>query len=211
MTEELARKIRQAFLYFDVKPREPNVIYVTEAVGCLRRGFFNLKFNANPVLGSADAILGKLVHLALPKILKDVLNAEFEVPLEHRIDETWTLKGRADAIGDEMVYEFKFSSPYSDAKPIYFMQANCYAVMAGKPKFTLVIIDKRTFNIDVTTSEADEKSFQAVVDRAKEIIKCLEEDKPPVGPNFQWECNHCPYNIICVRGKEWIGQKPLKP
>ncbi|RLI44945.1 hypothetical protein DRO69_06230 [Candidatus Bathyarchaeota archaeon] len=209
--DELRRKIRQAFIMFDVKPRNPYEIYVTEAVGCLRRAFFNIKFNANPVLESADVIMGKLVHLALPKVLKDIVNAEFEVPLGYNISGPWVLSGRADAMDADMVYEFKFSSPYSDAKPIYFMQANAYAVMAERPMFALVIIDKKTFDVDIMVSEADVKGFNAVVERAKTIISCVERNEVPPGPDYDWQCKNCPYALICVEGKKWIGQKPLKP
>lgn len=208
---ELAKKIREALLYYGFKPREPRELYVTEVIGCLRKAYFNVKFNANPVVESSDAVFGKLVHLALPVILKDILKAEFEVPMEHDLGNGWILRGRADAVTEDAVYEFKFSSPYSDVKPLYYLQVNTYAHLLDKNEFYLIIIDKRTLNVDVTKGQTDDKAFDTVVERAKTVLDSLKADKPPFGPNFQWECNGCPYNIICLRWKEWINQTPLKP
>lgn len=210
--DELARLIREAFITFDIRPRESlSEIYVTEAVWCLRKAFFNLRFNANPIVTSPDAIVGKLLHLSLPKVLKDVLgSAEYEVPCSHPLKEGFVLKGRADAVTEYRVFEFKFSSPYSEAIPFYCAQANAYAVMLEKIGWSLVTIDKRTFDVKVLEADIDKTGFQSVVKRAETVIDCLKEDRVPPGPEFNWECNNCPYNIICVRWKEWMGQKPLK-
>lgn len=207
---ELAKKIKEALIFFDYKHRGPKEIYVTEAIGCPRKLFFNLKFNASPVVDSIDAVLGKLIHMALPKVLKDVLKADFEVPMEYDLGNGWVLKGRADAVDEENVYEFKFSSVYSQIKPIYYAQSNMYAYILNKKRYYLIIIDKKTFNVDITEGETDEKAFQSIIERIKYVIECLQKNTPPPGPLFEWECKGCTYEIICKRAKEWIEQRPLK-
>lgn len=210
--DELARSIKEEFLTFDSKPRDFKEIYVTEVIWCLRKAFFNLRFNANPIVTSADAVIGKLLHLSLPKILKYVLiDAKYEVSCGYHLKDGFLLKGRADAVTGDCVYEFKFSTPYTEAKPFYVAQVNAYAKMLEKNEWVLVTIDKRTFDVEVLRSKTDEAGFKSVVERAETVIECLKKNMVPSGPEFEWECKSCPYNIICVRWKEWIGQKPLKP
>jgi len=130
--------------------------------------------------------------------------------MEYDLGDGWVLRGRADAVTEDTVYEFKFSSPFSQTKPLYFLQANVYSYILGKKQYFLVIIDKKNFEIDVTLGKTDEASFNSVIEKVRDVIECLNKGTPPPGPMFEWECKRCVYEIVCKKYKEWINNQPLK-
>ena len=122
----IARKVYGALTRFDLKPyrRMMGDVYVSEIVSCIRRAALNMFFNADPVLDDPRAVRGKLLHAALPKALVDEFcGATFEVPCSYPVSDEVTLRGRADMVAGDTVYEFKFTSPYSEATQLYFAQA----------------------------------------------------------------------------------------
>ena len=122
----VARKVYASLTRFDLKPyrRMLGDVYVSEIIGCIRRAALNMYFNADPVLDDPRAVRGKLLHAALPKALSEEFSgATFEVPCSYPVSDEVTLRGRADMVAGDAVYEFKFTSPYSEAAQLYFAQA----------------------------------------------------------------------------------------
>ena len=198
--------IRRALTTYDVRPRNPGDIYVTEVTNCLRRAFFNIVFNAHPLPRDSSAVLiGKALHELLPKVLGNVFRgAEYEVPVEHSIGGGWVLRGRIDMLHDNVVYEFKFGNPETEAKPLYIMQANAYANMVGADRYWLVIIDRRRLIVEAIPGARDERLWEETLRRVNLLISSIKKDIPPRGPDVPWECDNCPYNIICRRYRMWL-------
>ena len=197
-TSELASRLYSAIVMHGRKPRPPNTIFVTEAVTCLRRGFFNILWSADPAVSSPKAIFGKLVHIALPEVLKEAFQgAEFEVQCLYPLTDVWVLAGRADMVYNNEVFEFKFTSMHNRAMPIYYMQANCYAVMLDLPRFHVVIIDRGKMRVEVVSGEASKSDFERIAEKAKELVAAVESGKPPHGPELEWLCDNCPYRPVC--------------
>jgi len=212
MDEELLREksrlealIRRALTTYDLRPRNPGDIYVTEVTNCLRKAFFNIVFNAHPITANSSVLIGKALHELLPKVLGNTFRgAEYEVPVEHSLGGGWVLKGRIDMLHDNVVYEFKFGNPETDAKPMYIMQANAYAKMVGAEMYWLIIVDKRRLVVEATPGYPDEKLWQETLHRANILISSIKKELPPRGPDVAWECDNCPYNIICRKYRYWL-------
>ena len=209
MSEE-AQIIREALINFDYRPRRPTDIYVTDVVVCPRRAFFNLRFNANPMVSNPKAVAGKAMHMLIQQALKSRYpNAIFEVSCQYPLDDGYVLLGRADMIDGDTVYEFKYTSMYNQAKEMYFAQANCYACMLDCRKFKVVIIDRGKLDVLVLEGERSDNAFMSVVDQCNQIIKCLKAkdeelaELPSKSP-WGWACDNCAYKLVCrmidVRG-----------
>ena len=214
MSEE-AQVIREALINFDYRPRRPTDIYVTDVVVCPRRAFFNLRFNANPMVSNPKAVAGKAMHMLVQQALKSRYpNAVFEVSCQYPLDDGYVLVGRADMIDGDTVYEFKFSSRHNRAEPMYYAQLNCYLNMLNLNNGVLVIIDRNSFEVECLPLERDEQAFDMLVSEANEIVKLVElarkgeKVRPPHGPRWEWECKGCIYKIICPHFKEVKNGEP---
>jgi len=201
---ELAELIRQSFFSLLERPRTPKSIHVSALPFCLRKEFFNIKFNANPEPVPA-MVAGKINHLAIEHLDLFGPSDRFEVELTHELKDGYRLSGRADVITSEgYVYEFKFTKRLDSEEldPYYFAQANAYAVMADCAYFHLVKVHRDTFDVKVLTGEADEGAFEALKQRALLLIDCLEQNVIPQGPERDWECKNCVYNVVCSNLKD---------
>jgi len=131
-------------------------------------------------------------------------DAVFEWEMRQPLKDGYVLSGKADVIYDKTVYEFKFTRRLEsrDLDPLYFAQANAYAVMADYRWFYVVKVHRDTYDVRVLEGEADRDAFEALKQRALLIIDCLENNTIPPGPERDWECKNCVYNIICSNLKE---------
>jgi CRISPR/Cas system-associated exonuclease Cas4 (RecB family) len=200
---EIAQKIKSIFLNFDRREREDGAIHVSDLTGCMRRAFFNIHFNAQPRPNGA-MLQGKLFHIALEKVLSSddcFANAEFEVECSCDLGNGWKLKGRADVVTDEAVYEFKFTrgAKYNQASTMYFAQLSAYLRMINRSKGYLVLVDRETFDVQVLEVSEIEDLWNAVLQDANILVDHLRRGSIPLykSPLFSWECNHCAWNIIC--------------
>jgi len=203
---EMAQRIKSLFLNFDKREREDSTIYVSDLTSCMRRAFFNIYFNAQPRPTPA-MLQGKLFHVALERVLSDdFADAEFEVECSYSLENGWKLKGRADVVTDEAVFEFKFTkgTKYNQASTMYFAQLSAYLKMIGKQKGYLVLVDRETFNVDVLEVSEIDDLWNAVLQDANILIDHLQRGSIPIykSPLFPWECSHCAWNIVCSNLKE---------
>jgi len=187
---ELVEIIKQSFFRLLERPWTPKSIHVSALPFCLRKEFFNLKFNANPEPNAA-MVSGKINHLAIRFL--DIFSDDdaFEVELTHELKDGYRLSGRADVItAENVVYEFKFTKRLDSEEldPLYFAQANAYAVMADCDTFYVVKVHRDTYDVKVLEGEADKDAFNALKQRALLLIDCLEQNVIPNGPERDWEC-----------------------
>jgi CRISPR/Cas system-associated exonuclease Cas4 (RecB family) len=214
---DTAMKIKSLFLNFDKKEREDNTIHVSDLTSCMRRSFFNIYFNAQPKPTPA-MLQGKLFHVALEKVLKSddsFADAEFEVECSYSLENGWKLKGRADVVTSEAVYEFKFTkgTKYNQASTMYFAQLSAYLKMIQKPRGYLVLVDRETFDVQVLEVSEIDDLWNTVLQDANILIDHLQRGSIPIykSPLFSWECQHCAWSIVCsnlrevrVNGKESV-------
>jgi len=199
MTEELANQIKHSFFSLFERERTPNSIHVSALPFCLRKEFFNIRFNANPEPNSS-MIAGKIYHLAIRHLNIFSCRDSFEVELTDDLKNGYRMTGRADVITEKgVVYEFKFTKRLdsSELDPLYFAQANAYAVMAGCDRFVVVKVHRENYDVRVLEGGVDPRAYEALRQRAMQIVDCLESDEIPSGPELEWECKNCVYNVIC--------------
>ena len=204
---DLAQTLRHLFLLYFKRPRLGNEIYVTEAIGCPRKAFFNIRFNADPVWPNSLMIRGKLMHALLDEILKPLGNFKYEVEVTEPLNGDWILVGKADVFNPEAneVWEFKFVKGLKDraVDVIYMSQVNTYACMLGAKSYKLILVDPR-FRVEVLDGSPDRQAYEVVIDRAKMILEYVEREQIPDGPLFDFECRNCPWKVVCSRLKEEV-------
>lgn len=197
----LEEKIKQSFFSLPERQRSYKSIHVSALPFCLRKEFFNIRFNAQPQPVPA-MIAGKINHLAIRFL--DFFDSEvsFEVELSHELKNGYRLSGKADAITEDgSIYEFKFTKRLNSEEldPLYFSQANAYACMASCDHYYLVKVHRDSYDVKVLEGTADMKAFTALKDRANQVIDFLESNLIPGGPELEWECKNCVYSIICEK------------
>ena len=215
---ELQQRIRSLFFSFRERRRTPNEIYVSDLTGCFRKAWFAVKFNASPAPSPA-MVSGKLLH----HVLRDVLpgdelfrGAEFEVECSVPVEgcSGWVLKGKADVATVDAVFEFKFTRglEYNRAHPAYYAQVSAYAFMLGKTKAYLCLVDRESWDVQVLEAEPDVDLWNSMQAEAKLLVECLGKDEVPKlnSPRLgDWECENCPWRVICVNLKEAQAVEPV--
>jgi CRISPR/Cas system-associated exonuclease Cas4 (RecB family) len=150
-------------------------------------------------------ISGKIHHLAIEHLSIFGEDARFEVELYHELRNGYRLSGRADVITNSTtVWEFKFTKRLNshELDPLYFAQANAYAVMAECERFILVKVHRDSYDVKILEGTADKEAFEALKQRALMLIDCLEGNTIPAGPELEWECKNCVYSIVCGNLKD---------
>jgi hypothetical protein len=209
---ELAERVRELFTGYAERPREPKTIYVTDLTGCLRKAFYEIYFRANPP-PTGPMVAGRLLHGMLGEVLlRDEEfggDAEFEVSCVEELDGGWRLKGKADVVGSEAVYEFKFTRGihFNRAEPAYVAQVSAYCFMLGKTKGYLVLVDRDSFDVKVFEVEPDEDLWRNMVQEAKVLVECVGRAEAPTlnSPRMGFECKNCVWRIVCDLSKK-VGE-----
>jgi CRISPR/Cas system-associated exonuclease Cas4 (RecB family) len=200
----LARRLRNLFFTYSERERGPNEVYVTDLTQCFRRSWFELRYRARP-RPTPQMVLGRMLHDVLELVLArdpSFGTAKFEVECSHDLGDGWVLKGRADCVVGDAVYEFKFtrSPDYNRAKVVYAAQVSAYCFMLGKVTGYLVLVDRERLDVQVLRLEPDEDLWRNMLDRAKLLIDSLEGDVPTVdSPLFEWECKGCDFAPLCKK------------
>jgi hypothetical protein len=154
--------------------------------------------------------IGRLLHAVLQPVLSHdgefMTNASFEVECRHDLGGGWVLKGKADMVTYEAVYEFKFTrgAGFNKAEPIYLAQVSAYCFMTAKVKGYLVLVDRDSFEVRVFEVEPDEDLWNNMLQEAKVLIECVSRGEPPTlnSPRMGYECKHCVWSIVCSVPRE---------
>jgi len=209
------RLLFRAFDRGDIRYDEPHVYYVHELPFCPRRAFFFRVFNARPIKHEL-MVLGSIFHASLPQIAKEMeregmlRSFEVEKPVEV-FHNGITIRGHIDVFGTladgrKAVLEFKFTegpdlSLRNELHAAYAIQANTYACMAGADVYYLVLVSRHSLDVEAHEFEPDEEAYKRVLQKAREIDKCVQDMKIPYGPEYEWECAskrfECQFCIIC--------------
>jgi hypothetical protein len=157
-------------------------------------------------------VSGKLLH----HVLRDVLpgdevfrDAGFEVECSVPVEGCpgWVLKGKADVVTVDGVYEFKFMRglEFNRASPAYYAQVSAYAFMLGKVKAYLCLVDRESWDIQVLEAEPDVDLWSNMQAEARLLVESLSRDEVPKlnSPRLgEWECENCAFHVVCKNLKE---------
>lgn len=191
---------KDMILDFDAFHRNYKVgtYHVSEIVLCHQKMFYR---RVCPVAEPCNVrmALGKIFHNALPDIIKDP-KLRYEVILSRNYTD-FEIKGTADAVDEDNVYEFKFSRlrHISDRA---ICQANMYCGLSSRNTGTVFMVNPDTLNVISEPFEYDPINFQMMLSMLSELhiwLSRYPEKEPHLthSPSFPKECDYCAYEDIC--------------
>lgn len=167
--------------------RAKNEIYVTELVECPKKREFRKQLWFLEMF-NPSTLVGELVHHGIEHLLKEIVKdgyVEVEVEKEKSID-NFVIKGRIDAIVEDVVYEFKFMRGIKGTLPLphHKEQLQIYGWLTGLEEGVIVYI---------TPSGFKEYSFELAY--TDDNIRMLLMQKR--SPRYEWECQYCAFSDYC--------------
>ncbi|RLG84704.1 MAG: hypothetical protein DRO39_07265 [Thermoprotei archaeon] len=188
-------------------PSEPNVVWITEVVDCLRKSFY-ARTRGREVAGFSEAMpivsgasLHRVVEEAVQRFLGDRVSVE--VPVEHYVPEAdVTIRGRADVVVEldrRAVFEIKTTTRNgNDARPLpqHIMQLQFYLNALKVDTGAIVFVTPE--RIRVFPVARDPKVMESIEHRAAVLSYCLRKQKAPKREVRPYYCNACPYRFTCL-------------
>jgi len=181
----------------------PNIIHVSEVVGCLRRAWYERRYG----LVEAEPrhivfAIGNGVHEALQDYLgRRGWRAEVEVSVPIS---GFRLVGHADLFhpDTDTVVELKTTSKLPE-RPYHshLLQLNSYIYMLKARQGYVVYIQKRDGLVAVHRHRWDPQLWRRVVERAKQLHKAILEKRPP-RPEPGTLCNYCAHKWRCYASRD---------
>ena len=188
-------------------------ISVTEICTCLRKSYYVRKkypVDLKQMFSFPYLYLIQRVGESVHKIIQEIFDfTEVEKTI---ISKKYQVKGRVDAISDNVLYEIKTVDSVkfdSKKKPTdFYNQANVYAhILNSEYDYSISIITivcvsrnlKEVFPYDFTVNR---KSAEVILTRALILKSCLENDNipDPYGATKK-ECDYCNYRNYCQQHK----------
>ncbi|MBW2675669.1 MAG: Dna2/Cas4 domain-containing protein [Deltaproteobacteria bacterium] len=181
-------------------PIDDGIIFVTEAVGCLRKSYF-IRRSPLPLPDRLYVIfeIGKGVHYIIQRFLP--VEAQFEVPCEVDLGPC-VLRGRADVVLNESILELKTIAKIREEYLPYqhhVKQLQAYLWMLDKPRGYIVYIEKGGGRIHVVEVHRDAGVWAEVCNRARLLHEHLVKGEPPP-PEPSPLCRICDYAKLCGGG-----------
>jgi len=175
-------------VFYESSVPKDNEIWVSELTGCLRESWYKRLVG---VRATKKMVEGLIAHSTLLPFIAERLGCIYEVRVEYSLGK-YVLVGRADIVCDDRVIELKVSdSPV--IKDEYRLQANAYAYILGKPRYTIVVLSD---DINMKTFKTSEKLFKVILNRAKTYIRYVELSiEPPREESSR--CRYCFFRRVC--------------
>jgi len=191
--------LEQELQHFENRDKGPIVsVSVTDLVACSQRYHFvrrypeiKIQMNYNPIL-----VLGRILHVGLETIIRSQWHdVETEKPIEKIIslDDGRVIRvaGVVDAYvpGESLVIEFKTSRADHEL-PLqhHVLQLKIYMNMLQAEHGLLFYINPDRISEYAIDNSIDDWQLQALVNET------LNNQRHP---RYDWECNYCPYSIMC--------------
>jgi len=167
--------------------RDKNTIYATELVECPKKREFRKQLWFLELFNSAT-LVGELVHYGIEHLLKEIIKdgyVEVEVEREKSID-NFVIKGRIDAIVDDVIYEFKFMRSIKGSLPLphHVEQLQIYGWLTGLEEGYIVYI----------TPSGLKEYFHELTYSDDNIRMLLMQKRVP---RYEWECQYCAFSEYC--------------
>lgn len=203
MNERDVYSLFRSILAKHAKPKpDPSVIHVSEVTTCLRRSFYNRRVTSNNFahVSDQDAVrraVGIIMHGALASALRDSgVDAEVSVAVDLG---GFKLVGRADAVLDNAVVEFKFVNKLPDRpSEEHIMQVTAYMYMLKLRRGYVVYIDRNSGRVRVFPVAFSARTWRKIVERAKLFHKHLVENRIPPRERGPW-CHGCEWYWFCMK------------
>ena len=170
-----------------IRERKENEIYVTELVECPMKREFRKQLWFLEMM-NPSTLLGELVHIGIENIIKKLFsnnNVETEVEVEKRFGE-YIIRGRIDAIIDNVIYEFKYMRGIKGELPLphHVEQLQIYGWITGLDEGVIVYITPNGFKeYEFELTYNDDNISMLVLSRKK--------------PRYDWECSYCAFSDYC--------------
>jgi len=185
------------------EPRfRPNVLNVSELPFCHKKAYLMRKANIGSRLNGM-MLSGTLFHEKIPKYLakiKEFKNARYEISCNEIIGDL-QIRGRADVVTDDCVYEFKYSAVKTGLDNIpanHMLQGNAYANMLDIKKYVIAVINSFKLTPVLLEFKRDKKEYAKFCDDAVKLNDCINNDVfPEKGPSSKRECQYCPVRHDC--------------
>ncbi len=187
--------------HYEHRDKRALSISVSDLVYCSNKYRLGLKYpelkiaqNYYPTL-----ILGRILHRGIEEVIKDRFHdfVVTELPIEKSITvdidgltRVVRVSGRVDALmNNYVVIEIKTSrADHELPLPHHVLQLRIYMNLLDKTKGLLFYINPDRIAEYWINEPLSDEELQRLV------IETLENTKHPRWP---WECNYCPFNIIC--------------
>ena len=205
MSEELFKELFLTMLELEEKEhKHEKTIFVTQVLQCLRRSYYeiikgvDIKYKLSKPL-----LIGSAMHKYLEYLInkyKDVIGMDIEaekhVEFVHR---GWKIVGRADAVTDKEVWEFKVTSKtHKVPSLIHIAQANLYAYLLNKDIIRIIYF--RNNKIEEFVYQYNPRLIDMFFKRLDRLIDALEANEPPEKEEDFW-CSTCPFRYDCIYRK----------
>jgi len=186
--------------------REPGVYWVTDLVSCSQKEKFSRIYPELELAQFFKPILiqGVLVHVGLESILRDIMRergAEVEVEPEAslklnleefipNVRESVTVKGRIDLVirlpsGERLGIEIKTAkADLSLPHEHHVDQVKIYNLLFDLSKSYLIYV-------------TPERITQYEIEERTSLANIVERVAKPKAPRYAWECQYCPFSILC--------------
>ena len=167
--------------------RKDNEIYVTELVECPKKREFRKQLWFLELF-NPSTLIGELVHYGSGHLLKEIVkdgHVEVEVERAKSIDNV-VIKGRIDAIVEDVIYEFKFMRNIKGKLPLphHEEQLQIYGWLTGLEEGYIVYITPNGF-----------KEYGKELHYTDDNIRVLLMNKQ--SPRYNWECQYCAFADYC--------------
>lgn len=183
----------------------PNIIYVTEVTGCLRRSWY-IRTMAGPLSDE------KIVILLLGDDVHYLINSQFplgegEKSFEREYREV-TVKGRVDRIAGDYIFEFKTASSIPrEPRDHHVDQMQLYFWLTDKNKGFLVYVSKTTGQVKAFQIQRDDERIKGLLQRVVLLSDSLKQAVPPE-PEKGWLCDYCEFKEYCPVFREAVQNPP---
>lgn len=227
--EKFFNKAMEEFLKRERQEHKVGIYYPSEMYGCIRKLWLMYKRPKELPLETLRIFeSGLMAHTFVRNVLfKSFLGKEelkefnYEEPLIYEDGEI-KIVGRFDdllhfKLGEKnillevkSVRDLRFFE--EEVKKHHDMQFQFYINMIKVPVEALIMyIDRGNFKFKIFKVEKNEKTFMALIDRAKKLHYYLKKDEVPlpegkIDKEKMWLCNYCDYKKICekIGEKKWI-------
>ena len=199
---ELESKIENS-IRGDSSPRyKPNVLNVSELPFCHKKAFLLRRENIGNRLNGM-MLSGTLFHEKIPNYLKGIeefKDAVYEKSCVEKIGKL-QIRGRADVVTDDTVFEFKYSAVKTGLDNIpenHMLQGNAYANMINKKKYVIAVINSFRLTPCLLEFKRDKKAYKLFCKDAVKLNDCINSGTfPDKGPSKKRECQYCPVRAEC--------------
>jgi len=199
---ELEKKVEDSIRGSSTPRFRPNVLNVSELPFCHRKAFLLRAENIGTKLNGM-MLSGTLFHEQIPRYLskiKEFKNAKYEISCNETIGDL-QIRGRADVVTDDCVYEFKYSAVKTglDNIPInHMLQGNAYANMLNIKKYVIAVINSFRLTPVFLEFKRDKKAYSKFCDGAVKLNDCINSDiLPEKKPSSKRECQYCQVRVKC--------------